>query len=111
MDPIIVLLSALLISIVAPGVFIWSMRNGVFGPDSSGAKVIFTAHEVGHAEDPAAESQSLTALQRTVDLKRGHTAAPTSVGGPSQSGSPRLDVSGILLVKNLRRRNLSLKPE
>src|SRR5882724_10485402 len=75
MDPIIVLLSAFLISVVALGVFIWSMRNGVFGADSSGAKVIFTAHEVGRAEDPAAEFQSLTALQRTVDLKQGHTAA------------------------------------
>lgn len=75
MDPIIVLLSAFLISVVALGVFIWSMRNGVFGPDSNGAKVIFTAHEVGRAEDPAAEFQSLTALQRTVDLKQGHTAA------------------------------------
>jgi cytochrome c oxidase cbb3-type subunit I len=74
MDPIIVLLSAFLISVVALGVFIWSMRIGVFGPDSSGAKVIFTAHEVGHAEDPAAERQSITALQRTVDLKQGHTA-------------------------------------
>jgi cytochrome c oxidase cbb3-type subunit 1 len=74
-DPIIVLLSAFLISVVALGVFIWSMRNGVFGPDSSGAKVIFTAHEVGHAEDPAAELQSLTALQRTVNLKQGPTAA------------------------------------
>jgi cytochrome c oxidase cbb3-type subunit 1 len=57
-DPIIVLLSAFLISVVALGVFIWSMRNGVFGPDSSGAKVIFTAHEVGHAEDPAADFES-----------------------------------------------------
>jgi cytochrome c oxidase cbb3-type subunit 1 len=73
MDPTVVLLSAFLISILALGVFIWSMRNGAFH-DSSGAQVIFTAHEVGHAEDPAAASHSLTALQRTVDLKQGHTS-------------------------------------
>jgi cytochrome c oxidase cbb3-type subunit I len=83
MDPIIVLLSAFLISVVALGVFIWSMRNGVFGPASGGAKVIFTANEVGHVEDPAAALQSLTALQRTVDLKHGQTAA--IVDGDSRS--------------------------
>ena len=76
MDPTVVLLSAFLISIIALGIFIWSMRNGAFH-DSSGAHVIFTAHEVGRAEDPAAASDSLTALQRTVDLRHGRTTAPT----------------------------------
>ena len=75
MDPTVVLLSAFLISIIALGIFIWSMRNGAFH-DPSGARVIFTAHEVGRAEDPAAASDSLTALQRTVDLRQRHTAAP-----------------------------------
>jgi cytochrome c oxidase cbb3-type subunit I len=75
MDATVVLLSAFLISIIALGIFIWSMRNGAFH-DPSGARVIFTAHEVGRAEDPAAASDSLTALQRTVDLRQGHTTAP-----------------------------------
>jgi cytochrome c oxidase cbb3-type subunit 1 len=75
MDPTVVLLSAFLISIIALGIFIWSMRNGAFH-DSGGARVIFTAHEVGRAEDPAAASDSLTALQRTVDLRQGRTRAP-----------------------------------
>ena len=75
MDPTVVLLSAFLISIIALGIFIWSMRNGAFH-DPSGAQVIFTAHEVGRAEDPAAAPGALTALQRTVDLSQGHTTAP-----------------------------------
>jgi cytochrome c oxidase cbb3-type subunit I len=75
MDPIVVLLSAFLISIIALGIFIWSMRNGAFH-DPGGADVIFTAHEVGRAEDPAAAPDSLTALQRAVDLRHGHTTAP-----------------------------------
>jgi cytochrome c oxidase cbb3-type subunit 1 len=75
MDPTVVLLSAFLISIVALGIFIWSMRNGAFH-DPGGARVIFTAHEVGRAEDPAAASDSLTALQRAVDLRQGHTTTP-----------------------------------
>jgi cytochrome c oxidase cbb3-type subunit 1 len=74
-DPTVVLLSAFLISVVALGIFIWSMRNGAFH-DSGGAKVIFMAHEVGHAEDPAAAPQALTALQRMVGVKQGHTSAP-----------------------------------
>jgi len=70
-----VLLSAFLISVVALTVFIWSTRNGTL-PASRGARVIFDAHEIGHAEDPAASSGELTQLQRVVDLKRGG-ASPT----------------------------------
>src|SRR5262249_37447746 len=70
MDPTYVLLAAFLISILALGIFIWSMRKGALH-DSSGAKVIFGANEIGRTEDPAAASHSRTALQRTVDLRQG----------------------------------------
>jgi hypothetical protein len=68
---IVILLSAFLISLVALGVFIWSMRPGLPHHDAAGARVIFSANEVGHAEDPAAEPGSLAALQNAVELRAG----------------------------------------
>ena len=47
MNPVVILLPAFLISLVALAVFIWSMHRGVFGHDTVGARVIFAAHEVG----------------------------------------------------------------
>jgi cytochrome c oxidase cbb3-type subunit I len=66
MNPIVILLPAFLISLVALAVFIWSMHRGAFGRDTVGARVIFTAHEVGHIEEPAAPSASRAALQSLV---------------------------------------------
>src|SRR5216683_1722717 len=71
MNPVVILLPAFLISLVALAVFIWSMHRGVFGHDPAGARVIFTAHEVGHIEEPAAPSASRAALQSLVNAKTG----------------------------------------
>ena len=71
MNPVVILLPAFLISLVALAVFIWSMHRGVFGHDATGARVIFTAHEVGHTEEPAAPSASRAALQSLVNAKTG----------------------------------------
>jgi len=73
MNPIVILLSAFLLSLVALGVFIWSMRRGVLDHDAAGARVIFSANEVGRAEDPAAEPEALAALQNAVDLRAGRS--------------------------------------
>jgi cytochrome c oxidase cbb3-type subunit 1 len=71
MNPVIILLPAFLISLVALAVFIWSMYRGLFGYDSAGARVIFLKHEVGHAEEPAAPSKSRAALQSLVTAHTG----------------------------------------
>jgi len=71
MNPVVILLPAFLISLVALAVFVWSMHRGVFGHDAVGARVIFTAHEVGHTEEPAAPSASRAALQSLVNAKTG----------------------------------------
>ena len=49
----VVLASAFVLSFVALLVFIWSQRHGLFSRDSSGARVIFGADEIGRAEEPA----------------------------------------------------------
>jgi cytochrome c oxidase cbb3-type subunit 1 len=54
-DPVLVLLSAFVLSVLALGAFIWSMRSGLLGGDGSGATVIFRAGEIGHAEDAVVE--------------------------------------------------------
>ncbi len=38
MNPIVILLPAFLISLVALAAFIWSMHRGVFGHDPAGAR-------------------------------------------------------------------------
>jgi cytochrome c oxidase cbb3-type subunit I len=76
-DLFTILLSAFLISLVALGAFIWSMRGRMFDHDATGAKVIFTAHELGHADDPAAGPASHTALQNAVNRRAGR-AEPLS---------------------------------
>jgi cytochrome c oxidase cbb3-type subunit I len=73
MNPVVVLLSAFLISLVALGVFIWSMLRGVLDRGAANARVIFSENEVGHAEDPAAEPVSLAALQEAVDSRSSGT--------------------------------------
>ena len=77
MNPVAILLAAFLISLVALGVFIWSMRRGVLDHDAGGARIIFSANEVGHVEDPAAQPGSLAALQNAVDFRAGR-AEPIS---------------------------------
>src|SRR5260221_14382557 len=51
------------------------MHRGVYGHDPAGARVIFTAHEVGHTEEPAAPSASRAALQSLVNAKTGQREA------------------------------------
>jgi cytochrome c oxidase cbb3-type subunit I len=83
MNPVAILLAAFLISLVALGVFIWSMRRGVLDHDAGGARVIFSANEVGRVEDPAAQPGSLAALQNAVDFRAGR-AEPISDADLSQ---------------------------
>ncbi|QJR36752.1 cbb3-type cytochrome c oxidase subunit I [Gemmatimonas groenlandica] len=55
------------------GLFIWSMSNGLFGPESAASRVIFGAKEIGLAEEPAAASVAgQNALQETMN-RTGHT--------------------------------------
>jgi cytochrome c oxidase cbb3-type subunit 1 len=55
MDPVLILLSAFVLSVLALGAFIWSMRSGLLGGDASGATVIFRAGEIGRAENAVVE--------------------------------------------------------
>ena len=64
MDPIIVLLSAFLISIVALSVFIWSMRNGVFGQGESRGDALWMGDEV------PTQFGGLFATPQTVEKRR-----------------------------------------
>jgi len=55
------------------GLFIWSMANGLFGPESAASRVIFGAREIGLAEEPAARNVSQqNELQETMN-RTGHT--------------------------------------
>jgi len=69
MDPIIILLSAFLLSVAALAVYIRSMQAGTAGTDESGANVIFARGEGGHVDDPAATPASRQALQKAVDVR------------------------------------------
>ena len=71
MDPIIILLSAFLLSVAALAVYIRSMQTGAAGNDASGANVIFAPGETGHVDDPAATPASHQALQKAVTVRAG----------------------------------------
>lgn len=66
MNPVSVLASAFVLSIVALAAFIWAMRQGLFDRDSTGANVIFAPDEIGRTEDPAGSVASRDALQASV---------------------------------------------
>lgn len=76
MDGVNILLSAFVLSIVALGLFIWSMRRGVLDDAASGAEVIFARHEEGHVEDPSASPAARDALQTHAETR---TATPPAV--------------------------------
>jgi hypothetical protein len=87
MNPILILLSAFLISLVALGVFIWSMRRGVPDHDAAGAAcraraLVRATHALSRAD-----SQSRPG-------SRWHTRVRNGVGGgPGSHGAgwlPRL---------------------
>jgi cytochrome c oxidase cbb3-type subunit I len=69
-----ILLSGFVLSFIALGVFIVSMRRGLFDNDTDGAKVIFTRGEIDTVEDPAATDQSRATLQSHVDSSSGGPA-------------------------------------
>jgi len=71
MNPIVILLSAFLLSVIALVVFIWSMRSGLLAHDATGAGVIFAGGETGHADDPAATPESRDALQQDIERQVG----------------------------------------
>ena len=64
MNPITILLSAFLLSVIALGVYIRSMRAGMLAHDEAGATVIFAQGEAGHVDDPAATPASRDSLQK-----------------------------------------------
>ncbi|MFY7947968.1 MAG: cbb3-type cytochrome c oxidase subunit I, partial [Gemmatimonas sp.] len=62
-----------LVSCAALFVFIWSMSQGLFGPEDRASRVIFGSREVGLIEEPAAASvQQQDELQDTM-TRTGHT--------------------------------------
>lgn len=63
MDPVTILLSAFILSVVALAFFIWSMRQGLFEREAEGAEVIFEPAELGRVDDPAASGAAQQALQ------------------------------------------------
>ncbi|RJG01054.1 cbb3-type cytochrome c oxidase subunit I [Noviherbaspirillum sedimenti] len=67
MNPTGLLLATFILSIVGLFAFIWSLRKGLFDAESSGARTIFSAGEIGRTEEPAASSQQHQALQQVTD--------------------------------------------
>jgi len=62
MNPTALLLATFILSIVGLFAFIWSLRKGLFEAESSGARTIFSTGEIGHPEEPAADSSQRSAL-------------------------------------------------
>ena len=85
MDPITILLSAFILSVLALTVFIWSMRQGLFDREAEGAEVIFAPDEMGKVEDPAASGQARAALQDTVQAPSPVVAATTELSARTES--------------------------
>ena len=52
MNPTALLLATFLLSITGLFAFIWSLRKGLFDAESTGARTIFSAGEIGHPRSP-----------------------------------------------------------
>lgn len=71
MNPIVIVLSAFVLSVAALLVFIWSMRSGALAHDAGGAAVIFPDGVAGQIEDPAATPAGRAALQQEATRQTG----------------------------------------
>ncbi len=64
MNTVAILMSAFLLSVLALGAFIWSMRKGLFDTSPAAARVIFADEEAGHSEDPASARHGIVDRSR-----------------------------------------------
>ncbi len=62
MNPTALLLATFILSIAGLFAFIWSLRKGLFEIESSGARTIFSAGEIGRPEDPSAQPEQHRSL-------------------------------------------------
>lgn len=67
MNPTALLLATFILSIAGLFTFIWSLRKGLFDAESSGARTIFTAGEIGRPEEPSADQAQHHALAQLSD--------------------------------------------
>ncbi len=67
MNPTALLLATFILSIVGLFAFIWSLRNGLFDTNSSGAQVIFSPGEIGTTDEPSASTEQKRELQKVTD--------------------------------------------
>jgi cytochrome c oxidase cbb3-type subunit 1 len=67
MNPTALLLATFILSIVGLFTFIWSLRKGLFDAESSGARTIFSAGEIGRPEEPSADPAQHRELTRVSD--------------------------------------------
>ncbi len=67
MNPTALLLATFILSIAGLFTFIWSLRKGLFDIESSGARTIFTAGEIGRPEEPSADQAQYQALAQLSD--------------------------------------------
>lgn len=81
MNPTALLLATFILSIVGLFAFIWSLRKGLFDAESSGARTIFSAGEIGRPEEPAAAAEQRTALAEvsSSNLQANHGAETSPV--------------------------------
>ncbi len=64
MDITSLLLSSFIISVTGLFFFIWSLRKGLLDPNPAAARVIFSAGEIGHVDEPAVDAATARQLQR-----------------------------------------------
>jgi cytochrome c oxidase cbb3-type subunit 1 len=67
MNPTALLLATFILSIAGLFTFIWSLRKGLFDIESSGARIIFNAGEIGQPEEPSADQAQYRALAELSD--------------------------------------------
>jgi cytochrome c oxidase cbb3-type subunit 1 len=72
MNPVVIVLSAFVLSVGALLVFIWSMRSGALAHDAAGATVIFPDGVAGQVEEPAATTATLQTLQQEATRQTGN---------------------------------------
>lgn len=85
MNPTALLLATFILSIVGLFAFIWSLRKGLFNADSTGARTIFSAGEIGQTEEPSANALQRKELQQITDANERDSL--------SQEGTSPLELS------------------
>jgi cytochrome c oxidase cbb3-type subunit 1 len=81
MNPTALLLATFVLSIAGLFAFIWSLRKGLFELESTGARTIFSAGEVGQPEEPSASAEQKRSLDHVTDThpKRGEGMDATEI--------------------------------